>query len=233
MSTNLEQRVHGSGRRANRCCSALVLLVVGLIVMGPRPAETQLDSLVLEGVSVLSDSILIRGLELSSYDFFDSPRVNVKGEIYNGTGYFIYFVDLTFFHKDSTGSIISRSFARAQGETIIDLSVVTVDAIAPGATGFLDSEFYRESDYPLEDLVSYSISIDFDTQSEHIPGDIDRDGDVDFDDFFALADNFGRRVEVEGAGKAAPSEEIDLAEAELIYLRDRIRKAEGRTLEAR
>jgi hypothetical protein len=29
-----------------------------------------------------------------------------------------------------------------------------------------------------------------------IPGDIDRDGDVDFDDFFLLADNFGKTAEV-------------------------------------
>ena len=35
------------------------------------------------------------------------------------------------------------------------------------------------------------------TPSWSITGDLDRDGDVDFDDFFLLADNFGKTGEVE------------------------------------
>jgi len=67
-------------RRATRYRNTLVLLVVGVCAVGPRPTYAQFDSLVLGGVSVLSDSILIKGLTLSDNPVSDGA-VEVSGEI--------------------------------------------------------------------------------------------------------------------------------------------------------
>ena len=44
----------------------------------------------------------------------------------------------------------------------------------------------------INDATKLHFTITYETMVPAIPGDIDRDGDVDFDDFFLLADNFGK-----------------------------------------
>ena len=46
-------------------------------------------------------------------------------------------------------------------------------------------------------LFGIMIAVVLQTPSWSITGDLDRDGDVDFDDFFLFSDNFGKTGEVE------------------------------------
>lgn len=196
-------------------------IILALMLLLIFFASTQAQEFPLESVSSLSDKVTFSRITAS---IDDRGRIEISGEVLNETLYEIYFVRTRFNLKDADGAIIEQDYAFASGETIRDIgSGISTEVIEPGKTGFFEETVSDED--VIAATVSFSASIAFDKQVESIKGDIDNDGDVDLQDFFIFADNFGKRVTAI-ASKAVANSAIETLEKENASLRFKLRQAD-------
>ena len=121
------------------------------------------------------------------------PKVSI--EVVNNTkiNIFLVYVDLSYMNEE--GQIMHSDWYGVPGLTVMETNDgLQVTGIEPGGRGYR-SGFMFCTDC-INDATKLHFTITYDTMAPAIPGDIDRDGDVDFDDFFLLADNFGKTAEV-------------------------------------
>lgn len=135
-----------------------------------------------------SDKVVLKRVE-TYFEESNSSVGYLEGEIANNTQYDIASAFFSTYLKDSAGnlSLAVGGNNGIAGEDVIILGdgTIVTDVIKSGKSGYFRT--WLDSD-----TKTYSIVMQYRTVSPHIPGDIDDDGDVDFDDFFILADNFGK-----------------------------------------
>ena len=92
---------------------------------------------------------------------------------------------MRFYLRDADRQILDAVRKNAIGDEVVDLADLSTDAIGHGKTGFFEGKLCCDTDdFGWNDVVSYTISIEYSRHIELIPGDIDKDGRVDYDDFF-------------------------------------------------
>ena len=150
----------------------------------------------LERVNTPSDGV--RVTELAHYidDFgFLAFRLLVE----NTTQYEIYGLTAEFVYKDSLAvPVHTENFIQLDGEGQIESSPGNFrNSVPPGTFGYTTVRINAASEAQrvYDDAVGVVISLQWSQQPERLLGDLDWDGDVDFDDFFLLADNFGAVAE--------------------------------------
>lgn len=126
--------------------------------------------------------------------------VEVLGEVMNGTEFTLAFVKVNFTFRDTRNAVIGLEYTYIRGVTVELRFVSTDTGLRPGET----APFRLFTNVPWGSYALLSQTVTYDRVEDKIPGDIDEDGDVDFDDFFILADNFGRSV-AGAAGKPLAS----------------------------
>jgi hypothetical protein len=211
--------------------TAVVRLSVILFPALFQVADAQnIELITLETVNSLSSEVAVVS-ETLNLNLDDShylrDDLNISGEVRNGTNYEIYSVRVTAFAKDLNGGILEDVHGLAIGETMIETSSGWVtESIRPGATGFFSfpmccswSGNTIRPGFDIGDIASYSMSISFRSEVTTLIGDINRDGSVDFDDFFLLSDNFGKSVP---AIAAKPLASVSEEESYILLLQDQL-----------
>jgi len=131
--------------------------------------------------------------------FSDGVYPYIQVEVVNKTKHTIYYVIPFSLVMDRHGTILGSAGSAwpAYGSAVaLNKYGEQEKAIPPGGRG-LSRQPARWFDlFVYNDASQIHFTITYETAVPAIQGDIDRDGDVDFDDFFILADNFGKTAEV-------------------------------------
>ena len=126
-----------------------------------------------------------------------SGDVKIFGEVRNDTNFTLKFVEVIFTFRDSTGKILGLENTFVDGDTV-PTSFSTTDT---GINPLKSAPFDLFTNVVSTEVDTFEVRVSYGTVEERIKGDLDDDGDVDFQDFLLFADNFGKTIE--GLGKSS------------------------------
>lgn len=157
-------------------------------------AQEQFLNVTLDGVSSPSDFVSVVKFE-PFIDNRGAPNFTVTLE--NKTNYELFSVYAMMIWKDSLEVPIASVEWSFEGQGSAFYWDRIRNTIPPNTMGILRGKAVSYSDqdlYPkiLEETITVSIALSWNTIEESLIGDLDGDGDVDLQDFFLLADNFGK-----------------------------------------
>jgi hypothetical protein len=157
-------------------------------------AQEQFLNVTLDGVGSPSDFVNV--VRFEPY-FSRSGNPYCEVVIENETNYELYWADLTLVWKDSLGIPIASQEWSFEGEGSALVRDRVYNTIPPGTMGIFQGVAvpYGEEEMLTkikQEAKTVSIALEWETIEESLVGDLDGDGDVDLQDFFLLADNFGK-----------------------------------------
>ena len=178
------------------------LLIAGLFVCCPFSfawCQTENRTLDIELEKFTAPSSLVEMVDFSVYieDVGSDERVYVSAVFENGTVFELYFVKGNVIYKDSTGTPVHTEDLYFKGETEFEYREGSFTSSVPPNTMGIGKFQVAILEETTEEVVKTKaktavIALSWQQNYPSVKGDLDEDGDVDFDDFFILADNFGK-----------------------------------------
>lgn len=153
----------------------------------------------LELEQVTSPSELVKVIEFQPFIDFHEDK-NIRILIENKTLFELYFVEIHLIYKDLSGVPIYNYSSFFDGEGQVEyMSSRWTDSIPPNTIGIINGMHPAGYDWTgeariINEAKTVVASITWKQDVEPLTGDLDRDGEVDFDDFFIFVDNFGKRI---------------------------------------
>lgn len=143
----------------------------------------------LELEQVNSQSEFVKVIEFQPF-IDDNSNTKIKILIENKTLFQLYSVKIHAVYKDLSGVPVYYDYYYAEGEGQFEYSSGRFTESIPSNTiGIL----IRYINLP-DEAKTVVLSLSWRQDVEPLTGDLDRDGDVDYDDFFIFVDNFGKRI---------------------------------------